>query len=334
MKKVLSLILVACMAFSCLALSACVWEGIFGTTTSTVPTTSTTQPTTKPTTSTTTATTTTTTTTIPDDGGEPEDLVIQHGDNFTEEDIEFVKSLHGTQPSWSFEYDLAPWSFSEDIKALKAGVASYHLIDIDIDSPYYICAYLDRSLDYDMIIHAPLDTTLFTWYKYYSYDDIQNSIGEHTLTDVFLLYDAVVLNDIPNDLITSLGCKYYIRVVDDKDLYRTPSRLLKLEYCRNMKTDEPLFLEESINQSEQRVYVNSNGAQYYVLLSKIYNESDNSTVSFIEDTLGNYYDWISPHLIDLDNLKELKSDLNGNSITYYYVGFDLTLLENIEIDGE
>jgi hypothetical protein len=101
-----------------------------------------------------------------------------------------------------------------------------------------------------------------------------------------------------------------------------------------MQTDEPLFLEESINQSEQRAYVNSNGVQYYVLLSKIYNESDNSTVSFIEDTLGNYYDWMSPHLIDLENLKELKSDPNGNSITYYYVGFDLSLLENIEIDGE
>lgn len=61
MKKVLSLILVVCMAFSCLALSACVWEGMFGTTTSTVPTASTTQPTTKPT-STTTSTTTITTT--------------------------------------------------------------------------------------------------------------------------------------------------------------------------------------------------------------------------------------------------------------------------------
>ena len=37
MKKVLSLVLVVCMAFSCLALSACVWEGIFGTTTTTTP---------------------------------------------------------------------------------------------------------------------------------------------------------------------------------------------------------------------------------------------------------------------------------------------------------
>ena len=57
MKKVLSLILVVCMAFSCLALSACVWEGIWQTTTSTVPTASTTQPTTKPTSTTTTTTT-------------------------------------------------------------------------------------------------------------------------------------------------------------------------------------------------------------------------------------------------------------------------------------
>ena len=102
MKKVLSLVLVICMAFSCLALSACVWEGIWQTTTSTIPTSSTTQATTKPTDSTTATTTTTTTTTIINpDNNEPEDLVIQHGDNFTEEDIEFVKSLQGeyTGPS-------------------------------------------------------------------------------------------------------------------------------------------------------------------------------------------------------------------------------------------
>ena len=131
MKKVLSLVLIICIVLGCVSLISCNFEGIFGKTSSstestepdasakpseqptqpTEPTQSTTQPT-EPTSS-------SSSTTEPEP--EPEELVFEHGDNFTEEDIEFVKRFHNYR---DMESSILLYSFSEMISSVKLSTSS------------------------------------------------------------------------------------------------------------------------------------------------------------------------------------------------------------------
>ena len=83
MKRIMSVLVLGTILFSCFALFSCDLEKLWGGTTTT--------------------TSVTTTTTVKGDPVDPSTLTFEHGDNFTEDDIEFVRSLHGKQRYWGSE---------------------------------------------------------------------------------------------------------------------------------------------------------------------------------------------------------------------------------------
>ena len=98
MKKPTSIILALTMLLSCAALVGCAWKDIFAGIWGTAQTT----------------TTTTVTTTNPDES--PKELKITHGDNFTEEDIDFLYFINGYIVTL---YDLMNLSFSDFVNQVK-----------------------------------------------------------------------------------------------------------------------------------------------------------------------------------------------------------------------
>ena len=307
MKKVLSLVLVVCMAFSCLALSACVWEGIWQTTTSTIPTVSTTQPTTKPTTSTST-TTTTTTTTIPDDGGEPEDLVIQHGDNFTEEDINFLEWLHGND---------SPYASTDK----RTGNLALFIIEIlvkndllyastDIDSGYYICAYRDLDAlspdEIHLIKFKAIDVTQYKWYKFDITDEIPKQIDDLELYDELshMLFDSKVSTCISESKFENVNTKYIL-------LCRVSQLQAGLEHMKEYQNMLRInYGEISSDNDFNMIYLESTDAPWFQLQCHI----DNNGKKYIVHKgymSGTVYDGVPTYNEDLLNvfLKVYREDL-------------------------
>ncbi len=327
MKKVLSLILVVCMAFSCLALSACVWEGIWQTTTSTVPTTSTTQPTTKPTS--TTATTTTTTTTIPDDGGEPVDLVVQHGDNFTEDDIKFVKSFHGYQDMIAEEF---LFSFSEMIDTVREGKWYLYYASVDIDNPHYICGYIDISTEENLNEWASgcIDVTKYIWYKFDADEDVPEEIGDLSIGWVFHTYDAVITKDIGNGIDLEHKFKYYSigrgGIWDVIEIYE----YMLIHYYKPI--DEFVGIEDIRRSSRcYRGYTTTDGKDYFVLRAGNSLNEDGTISNYLDQNkkqLGDCYDALLPYFERIEEMDDMFTNSSGETFKRLYYGIPLDIIAN------
>ena len=325
MKKVLSLVLVMCMAFSCLALSACVWEGIFGTTTSTVPTASTTQPTTKPTsttTATTTATTTTTTTTtiINPDNNEPEDLVIQHGDNFTEEDIEFVKSLQGRT---HYMGDPDELSIPKMLNNVREGYFTLYLLNVNVDQPYYISAYLDNSIytdswKYDNF-YSLMNVSDFVWHKTPHNETIPNEIEDTSLVWTFVVFDCVIEKEVIYGTEYDHHCKYYIQCDDTEDILLIRSAFLLGNDITFLLREDSQFIDNRYNQYKTfDLYLDDNGIEYLSFTTSSYYDAN-----YGKDCFGEYYDLFSPYFITIEET------INEQGEIYRQSGLELSIIVDI-----
>ena len=331
MKKVLSLVLVACMAFSCLALSACAWEGIWQTTTSTIPTVSTTQPTTS-----TTTTTTTTTTTIPDDGGEPEDLVIRHGDNFTEEDIKFLEWLHGND---------SPYASTDK----RTGNLALFIIEIlvkndllyastDIDSGYYICAYRDLDAlspdEIHLIKFKAIDVTQYKWYKFDITDEIPKQIDDLELYDELshMLFDSTVSGYISESNLENVKTKHILLCKTSKLQfgieYMNENRyMLRINYGEISSDNDfnMIYLESrEVPWFQLQCHVDNNGKKYIVhkgyMSGTVYDGVPTYNEHLLDKFLLFYREDLVSYLTYLPELNEVMTD--GSTRCYFGLPLD------------
>ena len=333
MKRVLSLVLVMCMAFSCLALSACVWEGIFGTTTtSTIPTSSTTQATTKPTDSTTATTTTTTTTTIINpDNNEPEDLVIQHGDNFTEEDIEFVKSLQGKLTT---EASSSAYMGFESLFNCKSGLTPF-VGHIDINSAIIICAYIDTDVEENVnsYFKNELDVEDYKWYKFDTSQQIPSTIDNDELIWSYLLFDAWIEKNALTNEELYYSFTYYMEIKTNV----VPEYLKQFEtmiayagyYDKNIDIDKYSFQNIYFGLFRPS-YTDDNGKSYLIFHEFIIDKDGTVVDGYAKEELQEYYDILKPYFVELVELDTQQNNMD-DLVSYRYVGVDFDTLSKLSL---
>ena len=163
MKKLISLLLV--VIFICSALLGCDWGSILNKSENVDDITST---------STTTITATTTNPLF------PENPTIEHGDNFTDEDIEFIMHLHGQKippDGYLITYNLF------DIMYMAKHNSPIFLMHLE--NPYVIAAYLkpdQYKYQKDDLGYYCFDASKYVWYKFFEGETVPKVINDMRLS--------------------------------------------------------------------------------------------------------------------------------------------------------
>ena len=286
MKRITSILLVLVMVLSSAAIVGCDLSTLIGG---------------EGTTATTTTTTTTTTTENTSPENPPEELVIKHGDNFTEEDIEFVRNLQGEYNGPSRDHTL--YSFEKMISAVSSGAPIYR-ITVDVDNPYYICAYADiEDLDTSELII--LNVSAFSWYKFYDAVDIPTSDEGETIELIYAVFDCTIEEDIVSRIEYNYMCKYYVKCHSsslslDEPLDEWNRNMLIQDYNVFSGEKQNVFLLHKDNPYYIfPVYEDENGYNYlyFTYVYKAYVDGEKQPVYYsnAKEMLGDYYDALSPY---------------------------------------
>ena len=312
MKKITSIILLITIISSCFVFSGCELFGGEVTTTDGEQTTTTT----------TTSTTTSTTTQTPLDD-EPATIEFEHGDNFTEDDIEFVKMLHGQIRNDVAICDLPPqYSLENVLSFAKNGVP---LFLARFENPYIICAYskpdaseyeCDKSGNYEF------DATKYVWYKYYDSASILDRIDDMPITmDCYLLYDCVVIKDIVNDIEYNKNCKYYMQYTSEHNLELTKENMLLFDdYSAQVSGESKFIPYAEYGGATFEVYVDDDGTHYLYFDYESFYEDGSGYLNSAQKLFGEHYDAFQSHFVVLDEY------INSKGKICKKAGVDLKML--------
>ena len=330
MKKQISIILAICIIFSCVSLCGCSFQGIIDQFTPTTKPSETMQPTEEPTqpseqpTQPTEPTSSSSNTVDP----EPEELVFEHGDNFTEEDIEFVKSLHGYQ---LMLYDPIIHTFSSMVTNVNSGRGYLYYANVDIDNPYYICAYFDWSVESTLREWGAgyIYVNHYVWYKFDSKETVPKKIDNLTLGLVLLVYDSTIIKDVGNDKDCEHNFRFYTLGYGEIKEFRAIYENMLIHHYEPI--DENTIGIEEMPKSG-RYYEVGKVADKQLYL-KLYENAlyEDGTISEGDNRkiLGDYYDILSPYIQRVEELDYDFINIEGETLRILYLGINLDVLSEV-----
>ena len=294
MKKLTSILLVLTIISSCFAFVGCDWSNIFGTTTTTI-------------------------TGTPD----PSTLNIKCGDNFTQEDIEFLRYIHGYQILFS---DMPSISFSNYVDRVNNEESHSYFVSTDKANPIYLCGYLDLNDFGDTY----LNVEKHVWYKYTDIESVPQERDGLILGWNIRLYNATVTKDIEN------GIDYEHKI----KIYRVgrggvPKSDLLYEYTvmfHNLSIVDITYLEEPNFQSYFKGYITAAGKSYFVLKYGNIKMDDGSISDCLDDNrnqLEDYYDVLYPYIERLEEMDYEFSTPSGEKRTSLVHGVPIDVLTEV-----
>ena len=319
MKKITSIILLLTIISSCLAVSGCELFGGEVMTTDGEQTTTTT---------TTSITTSTTTQTPLDD--EPPTIEFEHGDNFTEDDIKFVRFLNDKLVS---NGDRITYGI-DDLFYSESGYIPY-VGHIYTDNPIFICGYLDIDIrdNYLGYINGKHDVSQYKWYKFSASVPLPEVIGEDELIWSYLLLDACIEeNGITKEKILH-SFTYCIETSQNiiPEYLKEYETMIAYIGCFGEGFNLGDYCFDSIKDGLFRPgYVDGKGASYLVFQEQIVNENGTVKEECARDELKEYYDVLSPYFVALNQLEytDISSD---ETVVYRFVGVSIETLVELSL---
>lgn len=304
MKKLARVLLVFAIISSCFAFVGCDWINFFGTTT-------------------------TTTTGNPD----PSALKFAHSDNFTDEDIEFVRSLHGYQDMEEYP---KIYTFSEIVNCVNTGKGTLYYVDVDAEAPYYICGYIDMSIEENrMELIRPIDITKYTWYKYYDKESIPEEIENLSIAWGVTAYDAVIESDIGRG--EDCNHKFRFRSIERglPEDFRIIYDYMVIYYWEEAENIE-YIRDHWVNDIFFRGHTDESGKSYFMLKVGNSVDKDGNMSEYLEQNrayLENYYDVLCPYFERVEELDRETVDSDGEAFTLIEYGIPVDILTR-ELFGE
>ena len=307
MKRITSILLVLAMVLSSAVLVGCDLSTLLG----------------GEGTTTTTTTTTTTENTSPENP--PEELVIKHGDNFTEEDIEFVRNLQGRV---NYIGDPNMFTISSMLDNVQSGCVALYLMNLDFENLYYICGYLDNDVYTDIWkddnYHISMDVTNFVWYKWVEAESVPQTIDGVSLVWTFAVFDCFVEKDTIHGTTYNYRCKYYIECDKPKDISDMKDRLnngkfLLMQDIEFLYRAESEFIDNRYNRYRSfDVYIDDNSNTYLYFTQSTYANQNCG-----ENLFGDYYNIFSPYFVVIEET------VNESGDVYRKAGLELSIIFSI-----
>ena len=186
MKKLLSLVLALTVISSCLALAGCNLFGeIFGTTG--------------------------TEKRITPSERDPilDELELDYSEDFTEFDVEFIKTMRYQYFAGLPGYDYQP-NFADAMGFLSVNDNTCYKIKVDIQNVLYFIAVYENPGKGGYFLEAGGIIEWAKWRKFSSYEEISSEIDGWNLIGSYAVHNCVVEKDILNEVVYNQSCKYYV----------------------------------------------------------------------------------------------------------------------------
>ena len=155
-------------------------------------------------------------------------VYITHGENFTQDDIDFVLMLHGEKRNDKIPIDKAGPAGLEYV--LNAGKEGQPIFSACFGDSYIICAYLKPgALPYITNIWGDykFDITKYIWYKFTDSSQMFETINGARLTeDSYLLYNCTLEKDVVNNVEYNKTFKCYIKYEGEYSCEYVTSKML------------------------------------------------------------------------------------------------------------
>jgi hypothetical protein len=245
-----------------------------------------------------------------------ENIYIAHGENFTQDDIDFVVMRHGVKDESYIPCDLISYCLGN---ALSSGSNLYLA---RFENPYRITAYLKPDApEYEDPFDYAFDVSKYIWIKSNLNEDIPSRIeDEYTKTTFsYVLYDCTIRKDIVNGIEYNQKYKYYTEYKKETAWY---------PISEDMLVWTPLYVNERFIagfRTKDIVYIDESGKEYLVFWSEIFDSRNENTMKAASALLGEHYDMIFPNCTRNEAL-DVK-EYNDNGKDYY-----LFRMVQIEID--
>ena len=269
--------------------------------------------------------TTSSSNTTTDENPPVEELVFEHGDNFTEDDIAFVRSLHGA--NYSMSDDRISFTFDSIVDYTKNRNCYLYYCEFDVDNPYYICAYIDFDIKENAMFWMVqiVDITKFSWYKFDDLNSIPETIGELEKAYSYVLYSCTLIRDVGNKAECNHKAFYYERFNSSGHQL---NKYTLMFYHSNISDVE--FFERFDNEvTMYELYLNEEN-KCYLKFRRNFVKADGTLISDdAQSVLGQYYDILLPHFEELYELEESYVSSDGEERIAKYIGIDILTLENI-----
>lgn len=260
-------------------------------------------------------------------GGCNKNITFKHGDNFTDEDIQFVRSLHKSKslnhkdiPSTSFDSIVSRCEFAQ----------SLYMLDFEAEKPYYICGYA-KTNTVNMLISLfsnGLNVSLYTWYKFDNANEIPDSIDGKDLCQAYRLLKCKV-KDISYGIEYNESFIYYEKTRSDGTGFTTNSILFFMGDNHRLSQSEYNTINGGVEYKRAFVvYTSTDGTKYIPILDELFIDG-NSQKDLAKEELGIYYDTFSSHLVRLEEL-----DYESETMKERYLGLRVDVLSEFLIVGK
>lgn len=233
-----------------------------------------------------------------------EGILIRHSENFTEEDFEFVYSLHSVDYKNSMPFDMPmPFTLGEIIDNIRAGDQStLFLMELDVNKSYYICKY-GKSIGERPDLPDKCNVSDFIWVKYDNSEDILPEYNGVKLQKSYILFDGVVKNDIVNEISYNKPCKYYLEFFNDKRYFSDTNKLMIYRDRNLTDTSKMIFVTQSSFSEDYKIYTD-NGTNYLLFVHQTYSETEQGYINRSEQCFGEYYDVLAPEFVRFEEFDE------------------------------
>ena len=139
-------------------------------------------------------------------------LEFDYSDNFDDHDIEFIKSMRyegypkvSISPKYDFFYAMS---------RLSREYYTFYKLNIDTQNILYYIAFYDTLDSLNYLINTGGFSERLKWIKYDNYEDIPSKIDGRELMGTYAVYNCTLEKDILNGTIYNVQGKYYVALID------------------------------------------------------------------------------------------------------------------------
>lgn len=242
------------------------------------------------------------------------DITFDHGDNFSEDDINLVRFLHDKDCEIAGEPGMR--NFGDFLDSTYK--STFYKVKVDLKSkPYFISVYKpnnDTPVMFSLEYGGECDY-LLKWYKFYDYDSIPETIDDYILIGSYAVYDCVIESDAKTGESVNRQCKYFVALtqgysLDNNDylyglydtvLYRDNSSFANYDWLVIMHR---FYHSQTSRFNLRNIYqyhTDENGDEYILFSRKTTNEL---TFDDFKSFFGNKYEEMLPYLKRFEDADE------------------------------
>ena len=223
--------------------------------------------------------------------------------------------------------------FDDKVRHINSGTYTFYTAEIKKENAYVVCGYIGEK-DYLPERNRMQPSAYYekvTWIRYDRISEVERNYNNLVLSDVYLVYDLVVKDDIIQGKSYNNSYKYYqnatyefVNGLNTDSL--VPHSDILLWYYRDLNQRENVcFGEYNYDLSYEIVYGDDGKIDVLFIKQAIYDDGD-SSLYYLEKELGSCYAELQRYILDAETLKEKICLQDGSEYILEKVKVDMDVI--------